>query len=222
MYSEFKSSDMEIIYQQIMSINDIGFSDAIEIYKASFPSNERQPLDLVKERVEKGLSKLHVGYLGNEMVSIAFLWHFVDSEFVLLDYMAVAEKYRNMKIGGDFFKFLTHKAISDKKYLILEVEDSNYGDNMEQRKKRIQFYVRNGAFILKDVPYLLPSLDNTQPTEMLLMMAPSNKNKQVEKTEIELLITRLYRELYHKNEDNLLLHTILKTIPQPITLVNEF
>ena len=213
---------MEIIYQQITNTNELGYSDAIEIYKASFPSNERQPLNLVKERVEKGLSKLHVGYLGNEMVSIAFLWYFVESEYVLLDYMAVAEKYRNKQIGGDFFKFLTHKAISDKKYLILEVEDSNYGVNMEQRKKRIYFYIRNGAFILKDVPYLLPSLDNTLPTEMLLMMAPCNKNKQVKKSEIEFLITRLYRELYHKNENDLLLHTILKGIPHHITLINEF
>jgi hypothetical protein len=212
---------MEVIYNKLTDTNNIDFFDSIEIYKESFPSNERQPLKLIKERVEKGLSELHVGYLGNEIVCIAFLWYFNDSEYVLLDYMAVIRKYRNNYIGGNFFKFLTQKAINEKKYLIFEVEDFQYGNNIEQRKQRINFYIKNGAYILQDIPYLLPSLDNTQPTEMLLMISPNYLNNQISKTKIQNLITRLYLELYNKSEKDILLNSILKKIPSKIVLINE-
>ena len=212
---------MEIIFSEIKDTNDIHFAEAIQIYMESFPSNERQPLPVMKRRVEEGRSKLYVGFHQNEIACIAFLYHFNKSDFVFLDYMAVTEKFRNYKIGSRFFSFLIAKVVSAEKYLLLEVEDYLYGNNTEQRKKRINFYIRNGAYILKDTPYLLPSLDNTQPTEMSIMIAPKYKTARLEKKEIEIIFKLLYFELYEKTESDTLLHSILKSIPDQVTLVNE-
>ena len=128
---------MEIFYTELSSKDDISFSNAIQIYVDSIPANERQPLSLLKKRVDEGRSKLYVGSLGNKIVGIAFLWDFDNSEFVLLDYMAVADHYRNQKIGTGLFKFVTEKVRSAKKYLVFEVENYLFGNNTEQRKKRI-------------------------------------------------------------------------------------
>ena len=212
---------MEIFYTEILNTDDIHFSDAIKIFIASFPSNERQPLAVIKRRIEEGRSKLYVGFHRKEIVCMAFMYHFNKSDFVFLDYMAVTEKFRNHKIGGSFFSFLMEKVVSAEKYLLLEVENYLFGNNTDQRKKRINFYIRNGAYILKDTPYLLPSLDNTLSTEMSLMIAPKYKTNQLDKTEIEIIFKLLYFELYEKDESDIMLHSIIKTIPNKVDLVNE-
>ena len=149
------------------------------------------------------------------------MYHFNKSDFVFLDYMAVIEKFRNHKIGSSFFTFLIEKVVAAEKYLLLEVENYLFGNNIEQRKKRINFYIRNGAYLLKDTPYVLPSLDNTQPTEMSLMIAPKYKTMLLGKPEIEIIFKLLYLELYEKTESDTLLHSILKSIPDKVTLINE-
>jgi GNAT superfamily N-acetyltransferase len=212
---------MEIFYTEIADTNDIHFVDAIQIYTESFPSNERQPLSVLKRRITEGRSKLYAGLHRNEIVCIAFLYHFNISDFAFLDYMAVIEKFRNHKIGSGFFSFLLEKVVSVKKYLLLEVENPLFGNNIEQRKKRINFYIRNGAYLLKDTPYLLPALDNTTPTEMDLMIAPRYKTDYLDKTEIEIIFKLLYFELYEKTESDMLLHSIIKRIPDQVILVNK-
>ena len=97
---------MEIIYSEIADTNDIHFLEAVQIYFESFPSNERQPLPVIERRIKEGRSRLYVGFHRDELVCIAFMYHFNTSDFVFLDYMAVIKKFRNHKIGGFFFSFL--------------------------------------------------------------------------------------------------------------------
>ena len=87
---------MKIIYKELSNLKDNEFIEAINIYLDSFPANERQPVSLIKDRIENGQSKLHLGYKNKKIVCIALLWHFRDSDFVLLDYLAVDKKYRKM------------------------------------------------------------------------------------------------------------------------------
>lgn len=80
---------------------------------------------------------------------------------------------------------------------------------------------QNGAYLLKDTPYLLPTLDNTLPTEMSLMIAPKYETNILGRNEIESIFKLLFFELYEKAESDFLLHSILKKIPYQVTLVNE-
>ena len=212
---------MEIIYHEISNTSDIRYTEALQIYLDSFPANERQPLAVIKHRITIGFSKLYVGIHRNEIVCIALMYHFNNSDFVFLDYMAVVEKFRNHKIGGSFFSYLLEKVVVVHKFLLMEVENYHFGTNTEQRKKRINFYIRNGAYLLKDTLYLLPSLDHTNPTEMSLMIAPKYVTNTLTKPDIETIFRLLYFELYEKEESNALLQSMIKKIPATVYLVNE-
>ena len=166
----------KLSFHQISNINDIYFEKAITIYDESFPSNEKQPLSLIRKRVTENISSLFVGLLNDKVACMALLWDFKDLEFVLLDYMAVDKEHRNNKIGAIFFKYLSDTINTCNKHMIIEAENYLFGNNRELRKKRINFYIKNGAFILRDIPYILPSLDGTVPTEMCLMISPRYKN----------------------------------------------
>ena len=164
---------MKVEYQEVNDYSSELFSEAMKIYVDSFPANERQSIQTIKERMDANKSRLYVGTNNNQVVCMALVWYFSESEFVLLDYMAVKENYRQHQIGSDFFKHLTNSIIPKDKTTIMEVEHPDFGDNAEERKKRVDFYLNNGAYIIDDFIYLLPPLDGTIPTKMILMICPS-------------------------------------------------
>ena len=207
-------------YKPIQDVQCPYFWAAMEIYKEAFPSNERQPLTTIKQRIERGQSQLFVGVAKEQVVTMALLWDFKKSAFVLLDYLAVKNNCRGQEFGAQFFQFLVQMTIKNKQFLLLEAEHFQFGSNKEQRKKRIQFYLRNGAYLLSNVTYILPSLDNTAATEMVLMIAPKPPRAIIEKESITNLIQRLYLEIYEKESNDSVLISLLDKIPEPIELTN--
>lgn len=212
---------MSLIFKQILGTKDLYYDDAMLIYQEAFPPSERQPLAKISERITARKSQLFVGITDEEVICMALLWDFSNTDFTLLDYMAVSEKYRNNHFGSKLFHFLVDKLKSNHKFLLLEVENYMFGDNREQRKKRINFYFKNGSYLLENVPYMLPSLDKSLPLEAQLMIAPKYKSTYLKKSEIENLIKRLYLEIYEKSESYALLVSVLKKIPNKITIVNK-
>jgi ribosomal protein S18 acetylase RimI-like enzyme len=214
-------NNTKLSFHEILDIKDIHFAHAMNIYNESFPANEKQPLTLIKKRITESRSRLFVGLFNENVTCMAMIWDFKDLEFVLLDYLAVAKEYRNNQFGTELFTHLTHAVNSSNKYMVIEVENHLFGDNKVLRKKRINFYIKNGAYVLTGVPYMLPSLDGTVPTEMMLMISPKYPKDIIEFAQIEALIKRLYLDLYGKTEDNNLLISILKNTPNKITLNNK-
>lgn len=196
-------------------------AEALSIYAASFPLNERQPLDVVRQRLADGRERLTVGLIGDETVCMALLWDFRGSEFVLLDYLAVAAEFRNKHAGSLLFSHLLLRFSAEGKFLVMEVEDPRYGDNREERTARVRYYLKNGAFILAQTPYILPALDSTKPTDMLLMIAPAYPGGVMGGARAEALIRRLYSELYGRNEEDPLLRSFIARIPEKIYLTQE-
>lgn len=210
-----------LIFKQILNAKDISYQDAMLIYQEAFPPSERQPLSKISQRIAAGKSQLFVGIMDEAVICMALLWDFNNTDFTLLDYMAVSQKHQNKNFGSKFFNFLVDKVKSNHKFLLLEVENYMFGDNREQRKKRINFYLKNGSYLLENVPYMLPSLDRSLPLEAQLMIAPKYKSTYLKKSEIENLIKRLYLEIYEKPENDALLVSVLKKIPDKINLVNK-
>jgi hypothetical protein len=212
---------MSLIFKQIVSTKDIYYADAMLIYQKAFPPSERQPLSKISERITARKSELFVGIMDEEVICMALLWDFSNTDFTLLDYMAVSEIYRNNHFGSKLFNFLVDKVKGNHKFLLLEVENYLFGKNREQRKKRINFYLNNGSYLLDNVPYMLPSLDKSLPFEAQLMIAPKYKSAHIKPSEIENLIKLLYQEIYEKSENDALLVSVLKEIPNKINFVNK-
>lgn len=211
---------MKLVFQQIQEVQNPYFGEAMAIYNEAFPSSERQSIITVVERVKSGQSKLFVGVVKERVVAMALLWNFKNSPFVLLDYLAIKNNCRGLEFGTQFFQFLVQMTIKNKQFLLLEAEYFQFGSNKEQRKKRIQFYLRNGAYLLSNVTYILPSLDGTASTEMVLMIAPKPPREIVEKESIKNLIQRLYLEIYEKEPNDSVLISLLDKIPEQIELTN--
>jgi GNAT superfamily N-acetyltransferase len=193
---------------------------ALDIYIRSFPSNERHPIDVIKERINKNKSILYVGLENNKVICFALIWDLLGSNFVLLDYFAVDESERNRGIGQMFYNFLMREVKELGRFFILEVEKPlNKYDS--ERINRINFYLKNETQIIKDTPYILPALDSTSETEMLLMIADGEKCTFLNQKNIINLIKQIYKELYQRDENDLLLFSFIDKVPVSINLTKQ-
>jgi ribosomal protein S18 acetylase RimI-like enzyme len=193
---------MEIELDQKDTLEEI-----FQIYETSFPANERQTLETLKIRLKENKQVLFAAKINNEVVGIGFLFDLLGSDFLLLDYLAVKENHRGKQIGEALFSHLKNYAKLQKKHLLMEVDDPEFGDDKTNRLKRIAFYQKNGAFWLKEVKYILPALDDSEHTKQILMLVPQNSKNEFLREEIKALVKLLYSELYGvsgEGDDNLL------------------
>ena len=102
--------------------------------------------------------------------------------------------------------------------MILEVEDPGDGKNIEERQRRVNFYRKLGAKCLQDVRYILPALDGTTPTTMILMIFTQENVSALPRSEVEKLLLDLYQQVYNKNVDDPLVQDVIRGLPKIIEL----
>ena len=188
---------MDLRFFAITDTSSAAFSKAMNIYFECFPVNERQTEQTIIDRVQQGRNQMYAARIDDEIVFMALLWPLSGTDFILVDYLATSNRHRGKNIASLFMQELRKR----QEYFLLEVEDPAYGSNTAQRQKRIDFYLKNGARILKDVSYLLPPVQGNTPTEMLLMIFPGYKSDTISKQLVKKLITQVYKELYGRDAD---------------------
>lgn len=112
-----------------------------KVYRKSFPAMERKPfLMLIKNRRAGFTELLSIEDEEGKFQGLVITVHFRD--MVLLDYFAVAGGHRGRGIGKNVLEIM-QKRYPGKRFF-LEYESVNVPcDNLDQRKRRQAFYLRN-------------------------------------------------------------------------------
>jgi len=211
---------MNVKFSLLKDTNGKEFSDILAIYEELFPNNERQPNDVFAKRIVSGQTELLIATDETQTLGFAVLWNFTYSNFALLDYFGVKKGLQNSGIGTRMMQNVLRIAKKWNKDLVLEVERPGEGENLEEREKRLRFYLKNGALILQNVPYRLPSLDNSVPIPMILMTVPLTLTTHYSGTQIKALIEQIYRAVYNRTCDDKVLQSFIRDIPETIELTN--
>ncbi|MGC1246227.1 MAG: GNAT family N-acetyltransferase [Spirulinaceae cyanobacterium] len=198
---------------------DPDFTAVINIYQEAFPLSERIANSWVKQRIDNGDYKLFVGYQEKLVAFMAILSPITDTQFVLLAYIATQANYRNQGIGSKFLNYILPKLQQQEKYLLLEVENPQYGDDPQLRERRLNFYRRIGAQQLKNVRFAIPPLAENSPVEMLLMIAPPYHQKSLSEKIVKKMITWLFVVGYQGSPDSTLLTELLNEVEEIVELI---
>ena len=111
------------------------------LYKKAFPSYERKPFSLIYNTNKKGHTDVWILSNNNAFLGLAITMN--DLDLVLLDYFAIEPKYRNQGLGTKALHLLHHHYQNQR--LFIEIESTFVDcDNLEERIKRKDFYLRNG------------------------------------------------------------------------------
>lgn len=130
--------------------------EVIELYsvtaKNHFPEAELKPVERVCSFLEDGRYLCYGLFEEAALLGYAFFLKPENADFLLLDYYAVMEEYRNRKLGSVFLGLLKEELAGQKESLItgffIESENPDFAEGAEERdlrERRIGFYLRNGA-----------------------------------------------------------------------------
>lgn len=204
---------------EITDINHPDFPEALQIYIDSFPANERHDSPVIEQRIENKFSQLFVGKLQDRVACIALLYQLNHPKFILLDYLGTDQNYRSQGLGTQIMEYLFKILEKSQKTLIIEVENPDYGDDREEKVRRVKFYKRLGGKILKNVRYILPALSGDIPTEMILMVLPEYQGGKIEGELVKVLIKQMYKEVYNRDESDRLLNSFINDIGESVELI---
>ena len=206
-------------FSEVKDTNSEEFAQAIAIYTESIPASERQTVETLKERVSFGKEKLYVASVDGRVALMALLYPLEGTQFVLLDYMAVKAEHRKCGLGSEFLRKVYEIAGLKNKLLICEVEDPKTGADKETCQRRVYFYRKNGAKILKHVRYVLPPLQGDTPTDMILLVI-SNNNRLLwlAGDAIKEVVVQIYSEIYGRSEADPLLAPVMTSIAPHVGL----
>jgi GNAT superfamily N-acetyltransferase len=207
-----------IEFSQTVDVTSKTFADAMVIYTQAIPAAERQSIDTIKERLQNGKEKLYTGSIDGKIALMALLYPLEPSQFVLIDYMAVKPEYRKHGLGSEFLKNINKITGLKNKLFLIEVEDPKTGPDQETKQRRVYFYRKNGAKILKHVSYVLPALQGNTPTDMILLVMAQNRPVWLSGDAIKAAIRQIYLELYHRDESDSLLQSFVDKVPERVEL----
>lgn len=135
-----------------------------EIYVTNIPENERTPFDELKAMLDQKTRQLFVAETNDHVVAFGFVAHLNDVmkniNLYYLAYMAVKAGSHGKGIGTSYFQGMCDilKNNADAEGIVFEMESDAVGTKEEKviRKRRVEFYQRNGGILL-DVPsYKVP------------------------------------------------------------------
>jgi GNAT superfamily N-acetyltransferase len=194
------------------------FEEAMRIYVASFPENERRPVASIKAMLERGEIRLKAGLVDDRVVFIALMYHLKGTPYVLGDYLATAEEYRGRGIGKQLLENV-FSIMSDIQFdhFLIQVENP-YLDDDEMKMRRVEFYKSLGMKELKGIRYILPPLQGTMPSEMILMVLSREDRDHLNGDVIRDIITQIFGDLDNRHEDDEFLVSTLREIPDLIHL----
>ena len=112
-----------------------------ELYTNAFPGREGEPMYLLLGNAKKGITKFEAYYDEEELVGLSAVSSQGDLTYVQA--IAVAPVGRSKGYGSQILSYIKEAHPQNRIVLNLEVQDEN-ATNAEQRKRRREFYLKNG------------------------------------------------------------------------------
>ncbi len=189
------------------------------IYVQSFPPRERDDLDGLLARVAEGSRQLFVARRipSLKLIGFSLTVPLPRANAQLLEYMAVSATERNRGIGHRLLE-LTKRALRAEgcSGIVLEVEppEDAHGEERRLRRRRIDFYRRNGAQVADCARgYRMPDLSGDGDVPMLLLWIPLDRSVSPPKRErLRLVVSEIFHTAYQRPEEDPLLEANLASL----------
>jgi len=179
-------------FKKIINTEDANYHQLYDLYRSSFPNNERRDRDSLANVFENE-SKFNMYALEYENEFVGFFNYWKFSRFYYIEHFAIKSQFRNLRFGTEAIKAFLKQAEMP---VVLEVETPT----TITASRRIHFYERLGFYVLSDI-YMQPPYDaRSFPVPMLIM----SNDYHFSSKHFRLIREVLYREVYHyeiKNND---------------------
>ena len=157
-----------ITHKRLTSTESIYFSQVWDLYKTSFPENERRNINGQVHTLGLNNYYCQIVFKDDQFVGILFWWNFETLRYI--EHIAIRPDRQNEGLGSEIMKdFLS---LADSKPILLEVEPAT----TDIQKKRLRFYDKLG-FKMNAYDYIQPAIQkSTNPVALKVLSFPSQLN----------------------------------------------
>lgn len=177
----------------------------------SFPPSQLDDLDLLLQSIANGSRWLTTVTDNGKLTGFAVIAPFVGPSVHLLEYLVVERSARNQGTGALLLKAVCTEG-REATGILLEVEPDDEGTKSERalRRRRIGFYLRNGAqFVQGAEDYCVPNMAGPGTLAMRLMWLGINEQAPPTGPRLRDLIRGIYMHSYRLSDDSPLVQALV-------------
>jgi GNAT superfamily N-acetyltransferase len=211
-------------FEDLKSGSGPEFEEFYSIYADSISARERKLKAWISEMAGRPEYKILLLKHDGHVIGFSVLFLPESESFGLLEYMAIANAYRNGGLGSELFRRSVEAAAEACRRqpvpLLLEV-DSDREKCPEQTllRRRQQFYRRLGCLTVSGLHYNMPFVGEGPPPEMDLLIYLSSGLRQVPKSELERWLQIIYQSVYHCSPQDPRIRQMLMSVADPVQFV---
>ena len=202
-------SDLTIT--KIATTDNEQWPSIMAIYREAFPEWEREPENIIQQRLRSGRYILCYGQENNAIVGFYILEINQKPSYALLCFLAIAKNYRGLGYGTSLCQDAITHFHNDTQldWLLTEAED-----------RQAIFYGKLG-FKKIDLPYNVPKFNSADTAPMHLMIICSDRNKPfIDGTCLQNLLHHTFTTGYYLEECDPRLVRQLTQVPEQAQLLN--
>jgi hypothetical protein len=197
------------------------YYEALEVYKAGTPQELQLKEDIFHEKMDSGKAVIIMGKQNIMPAFMAMLWQLEGTNFMVNEIISIIPSFKDVPLSKIYFDVLKNSEYYQKYNLLFEVEDPDFG-NKEQRLEKLNYFFSHGFQLLKGIKTIVPHPTGDSHENTLLLILTQNRFVAFSKKEIETMIKKLYKDLYHTEDDSYVLKEILKQLPSQIEISGRY
>jgi ribosomal protein S18 acetylase RimI-like enzyme len=138
-------------YQHLRYPTETDLAKIEQIYEDNFPEEEKIPYDWLKQQmITHEIETMVARHESGEIAGMLWAEQLGDSPYYFIPYFAVDEAFQGHGIGGNLIKAMVkHLANFEHIHTLIWEVEAPTDDPKHQTNRRVAFYNRNGAEIVK-------------------------------------------------------------------------
>jgi ribosomal protein S18 acetylase RimI-like enzyme len=183
-------------------------------YESSFPPSQRVAFSHLVSSIASGERSVFVAQDADRVIGFAVTMPLTSEGIYFLEYLAVSAEIRSSGAGSLLLKHVanTLRSLEGAEGILLEVEPPE-GPESDPSRRRVRFYLRNGASLIHEVlSFYMPDLSGSGSVPMRLMWLPLIPGKTIGNSSLRECVISIYCDVYEVGMDHPLLRAALKDL----------
>jgi GNAT superfamily N-acetyltransferase len=209
-------------FEPLTSSRAAGFDRFYAIYTQSIALREQKPRPRVADMVDRPDYRVLLVRKNDVVAGFTVVFAPAAETFCLLEYMAVAEPFRNAGLGAQLFQrsVADIAALRGDVPMLLEVDaDRPPSGDRTWIRRRQQFYRRLGCLRLEGLSYVLPLSGEGPPPTMDLLVHFAGEPLAVRKPQLTSWLTTIFTSVYGCRSDDPRLTEMTTALTDPVALI---
>lgn len=197
------------------------YYESIEVYKAGTSDELQLKPEVIDEKMDSGNAVIIMAKQNAMPAFMALLWKLEGTHFMVNEIISVIPSFKDVPFGKMYFDVLKHSEYYKNNHIIFEAEDPEFG-NKGERIERINYLMSHGFQWIKGVKTIVPHPTGDSHENTLLMILTQDRFVKFSQEEIKGLLIKLYKDLYHTEEEAYILKEIIAHLPEEIEITGKY